>query len=474
MNRTKLFVDNFFSYGIISVINKLIPFLLLPIITRLLPATAHFGVFDIYQVLVYFGTSIAFLGLFNATYREYFDTEDMQLRYDVTRTTFGIMLISSLCVSLIFVVFRSFFTDIFIGDRDYTSIIVFVAITVFTTTMMELFRIPSRMQNHKKVFLNVAIISTLTEKVIAIILILLNFVYLGLIWGMIISNVAVTAYLWFRNSEFFLRGRFDKKLAMKLLRLGLPLLPVGIIFWVFHSISRVMILRELNFTELGIYSIGIRVAMISQFIYYAFSTGWAYFAFSTIKDRDYKELMSKTFTLMFVGCTSFYVIVFLFKDIIFDLLFIGDYVRGVDVFPFLLLNPLLLILIVILDHQLIVTRKTLLNPVFYLLGCAVNILLNIYLIPAYGIVGAAISTVCGYLVCMLTFLVYVCLVKRLIKLRFRDIFIMLGFFLMFVSINWLGVCIYSLCLVLFYISIVGLLYYQQIKKYTSRLLEKNS
>jgi O-antigen/teichoic acid export membrane protein len=471
MNRTKLFIDNFFSYGFISVINKLIPFLLLPIITRLLPATADFGVFDIYQVLVYFGTSIAFLGLFNATYREYFDTEDMQLRYDVTRTTFAIMFFSSLCISLILLVFRSFFAEIFIGDRGYTNIIVFVAITVFTTTMMELFRIPTRMQNHKKVFMFSGIISAFTEKVLAIVLILLNFSYFGLIYGLIISNIAVAGYLWLRNSEFFLRGRYDKTLAIKLLKFGLPLLPVGIIFWVFHSISRVMILRYLDFSELGVYSIGIRVAMISQFIYYAFSTGWAYFAFSTIKDNDYREMMSRTFTLMFVGCTSFYLIVFLFKDIIFNLFFMGDYVRGVSVFPFLLLNPLLLIFIVILDHQLIVTRKTFLNPVFYLLGCAVNILLNIYLMPTYGIVGAAISTVCGYLTCMLTFLVYVCLIKRLIKIQLKDIATMIVFFVVFVWINRLGVSKLSFCLVVGYLLVVALLYFKQIIKYSIRLWE---
>ena len=59
----------------------------------------------------------------------------------------------------------------------------------------------------------------------------------------------------------------------------MPLIPTFIIYWIFQSFDRIMITQILDSAQTGIYSVGARVASISQILYIAFATGWQYFAF---------------------------------------------------------------------------------------------------------------------------------------------------------------------------------------------------
>ena len=47
MNRFKLFIENFLVYGLGGMISKIVPFVMLPIVTRLMPNCFYFGLNDI-------------------------------------------------------------------------------------------------------------------------------------------------------------------------------------------------------------------------------------------------------------------------------------------------------------------------------------------------------------------------------------------------------------------------------------------
>jgi len=153
----------------------------------------------------------------------------------------------------------------------------------------------------------------------------------------------------------------------------------------------------LGTAQLGIYSIGARVAQISQLIYAAFAGGWQYFVFSTMKDDDHTELVSRIFE--YLGIVSFlsFLIITPFSKFIFNLLFKGDYVDGASVFPYLFFSPLLLMLFqTVAGGNFQIIKKTYLSTLCLSLGAGTNVLLNYLLIPRLGIVGASIATLVGY------------------------------------------------------------------------------
>jgi O-antigen/teichoic acid export membrane protein len=461
MNRTKLFIENFFTYGIVSALTKIIPFVLLPIITRLLPDTSNYGHFSVYELVTNFGMSLSGLGIYAITFREYFDTKDTHQQDNLTTTTFWIIFLNTIFIFIALLIFSPVLNKVLFGDVNNIAIILLGGIGILVSAYFELFRFPIKLKNDRKVFTLAGISNSLLNKVVAIFLIVIGLSYFGLIWSAIISNSIIILYFWYKYRDFYFRGKFRWDIAKSLLKQGLPLIPISIIFWVYGSIDRVMILRFHDFADLGIYQIGASLSTVSSLIFVAFSTGWGYFAFKTMKDDDYKPMMGTVFSLLFVFCSLFYLSMFLLKDFLFNTMFTGDYVYGVIVFPYLLLPPLILIFNYVLVHQLIIIKKTFIISIFYALGCTLCICLNLWLTPIYGIVGAAIATASGYAFSLMITFILVVFIKKLIILDFKLYIMLFSFILLFVTINYFDVNSYTVGLIFIYIAMVFHLYYQK-------------
>ncbi|SDC79753.1 oligosaccharide flippase family protein [Geotoga petraea] len=469
MSRAKLFVENFLAYGFINVLNKIIPLLLLPVITRLLPNTEAFGFFDMFNLIIGFGTPLAVMGLYDAMFREYFEKDDQQYKYDVTTTTQRIILFNSIIISIVLIVFSSFFSNLFFGVSEHSNIIMFASVALLFSANRSPIQAPTRMENKRKIFVISGLLESGGYYLLSILLINLGFSYYGLIYAKIMTIPVLVLFFWFQNKKFFLKGKFNKKIAKELLKIGLPLTPVFLIYWVYRSMDRIMITNILGTSELGVYALGAKYAMVSQLIYTAFAGGWQYFAFSTMKDNDYKKMLGNIWEVLFIISTYFFILMFLFKDIIFKLLFEGDFVRGVEVFPFLVLAPLLLMLYQILGTQFQVTKKTYLSPLVLSIGVVVNILLNLYLIPIIGIKGAALATVMGYVISLLVTVIVV-MNKKLITFRKRIYINILTFSILFVF-YYFYFNDYKITIIvsILYIIISAISYFKIIKNYIKKL-----
>jgi len=57
MNKLKLFLDNLLIYGLGGVIGKIIPLIMVPVVTRLIPDTSYYGISDLSNTLVSLASS---------------------------------------------------------------------------------------------------------------------------------------------------------------------------------------------------------------------------------------------------------------------------------------------------------------------------------------------------------------------------------------------------------------------------------
>ena len=397
LSRAKLFLENFFIYGFITVLNKVLSLFLLPVMTRLLPDTSSFGVSEMFNVIVGFATPLAILGLYDAMFREFFEKDDEQYKYNVTTTTARIVLASSTIISLVLLIFNSFFSKLFFDTSQYRDIVIYSSISLIFSANTTIIQAPTRILNKRKVYVFSGLFQSVLSYAIAIPLIIIGFSYYGIIYSSLVTGAVMLVFFWFQNKKFFLSGIFDKKIAKELFKIGLPLVPTFLIYWIYNSTDRIMITNMLGTSQLGIYSIGARLAQISQLIYSAFAGGWSYFVFSTMKDEDHVELVSRIFE--YLGIVSFlsFLIITPFSKFIFNLLFKGDYVDGASVFPYLFFSPLLLMLFqTVAGGNFQIIKKTYLSTLCLSLGAGTNVLLNYLLIPRLGIVGASIATLVGY------------------------------------------------------------------------------
>lgn len=467
MGRFKLFLENFFAYGTINVINKIIPIIMLPIITRLLPNTEDFGRFDLYNMIINFGSSFALLGLYDAMFREYFEKEDILYKKKVTSTTLRIVLISTITIFLILFIFRKIFSEIFFGNIDNEFTIVMAAVGVFFVTIQNIFSAPTRMNNKRTLYIISGLLSAAIYYFLAILLVVNGLEYKGLIYGNIISSIAIVCFFFFINKKSFDLKLFEKNIAKELLKIGIPLMPVFIVYWAFNSVDKIMIARILDVSQVGVYSIGARVASVSQFIYMAFSGGWSFFLFSTMKEKDHVEMNSVIFEYLAIFSYVSFLMVTPISKFMFNILFSNSYVDGYIVFPYLFLAPLLLMLVQIVSSQFLIIKKSIYSTLSLIIGVLSNIVLNYFLIKIFGIEGCALSTLFGYIVA----LIIVTIVAKKKKLLFLNKRFLLISILLLITIIIYFFKVYNVFLIIYFVCFLAIFvnYYQDFKRLFNRI-----
>ena len=418
MNKLKLFIENFIIYGFGGIINKLIPLIMIPIITRLMPDKTYFGISDMANTIVSFGTAIAVMGMYDAMYRMFFEKEEQEYRKKVCSTTLVFVLGMSVAVSIIMLVFKGGLSRRFLGSADYSFIIYFTAVNVFVDAVNTVFASPTRMQNHRKTYLTTNLVGPLVSYTMSVILLLRGYYLIAMPLGLVISSLIINVTYICINRKWFAPGFFDKSLLKVMLPIGIPMAVNVLIYWVFNSCDRLMITNILNVGESGVYAIGSKLGHASQLVYTAFAAGWQYFAFSTMKED--KQVESNSAVFEYLGAISFVLTMFVcvFSYDIFRLLFPAEYLPGYIVAPYLFLAPLLLMLFQVIANQFLVIKKTWPNMLILITGAASNIGFNYILIPILGIEGAAVGTLTGYLVSLV--IASVVLIKmKLLKISVR-------------------------------------------------------
>ncbi len=401
MNKAKLFIENFFVYGIGGIISKIIPFVMLPIVTRLMPDPYYFGLSDMSQTIIGFCRYLAILGMYDAMYRMFFEKEEEQYKKEVCSTALLTTLSTSFFLLCIMVLFRQRIAGFFFEDEKYAHLVYLSAISTFVGATNSIVSAPTRMQNKRKVFLITNTVSPLLSYAVSIPLLFAGYYVIALPVAGMISALTLEIVFYALNKEWFSVALFDKKLMTVMLKIGIPLLPEMLVYWVFNSSDRVMITRILGVGEAGIYSVGAKIGMASQLIYIAFAGGWQYFAFSTMHEED--QVKNNTRVFEYLGCISYIATLFIcaVSRPLFTMLFTEEYHRSFIVAPYLFLAPLLQMLYQVIANQFLVIKKTWPSMFILLAGALLNVLFNWFYIPIIGIEGAAIASLLGYMVSLL-------------------------------------------------------------------------
>lgn len=421
MSKLKLFVENFIIYGLGGMINKLIPLIMIPIITRLMPDSTFYGISDMANTIVSFGTAVAVMGMYDAMYRMFFEKEETEYKKRVCSTTLVFVLLTATVTGIVIVLFKDMMSRRFLGSAQYSFIIYLVAFNVFVDSVNTVIASPTRMQNHRKTYLATNFIGPFLSYTMSIILLMKGHYLIAMPLGLVISSVTVHVTYLIINRSWFSPRLFDGDMLKVMLPIGIPMAVNILTYWVFNSCDRLMITNLINVGESGVYAIGSKLGHASQLVYTAFAAGWQYFAFSTMKEDDQVESNSMVFE--YLGAVSYVITMFVcaFSYDIFRLLFTEEYLRGYIVAPYLFLAPLLLMLFQVIANQFLVIRKTWPNMLILITGAVINVGLNYILIPVMGIEGAAIATLAGY-VSALLIASFVLVRMKLLKIQGRFIF----------------------------------------------------
>lgn len=465
MNKLKLFIENFLVYGLGGVISKIVPLIMVPIVTRLMPNTDYFGLSDLSNTVVSFASAFAVMGMYDAMYRMFFEKEDDEYKKNICSTAFTFTLFTSVIIFLLLIVFKKQIAQYFFSDTKYAYIVYISAMATLVGATNSIISAPTRMQNKRKIFLITNTISPLISYGISIPMLLAGYYTIALPLAAVISGVTMELTFAILNHSWFDPRKFDFSLLKQLLVIAIPLLPNFLIYWVFNSCDKVMITNMIGIGAAGIYSVGSKLGHASQLIYTAFAGGWQYFAFSTMKEDN--QVKSNSMIFEYLGIISFATTAFIcaLSYPIYRILFTEQYLSGYIVSPYLFLAPLLQMLFQVAANQFLVVKKTWPNLYILSVGAIANIAINYFLIPVLGIEGASLATLMGYSISDVICVIVLCKMKLMVVEK-KFVFATLGMAVFFVMWRILipSNAILGLGLALVFCLFCILLYKNDVKK----------
>jgi len=396
MNRGRLFVENIIIFGLGSVVSRIIPYLMLPLIARIFPDASYMGIYDTLNVFVVFGVSLAVMGIYDVMFLLFFEKEDPGCQTEVTSTSLFIVTLSSLFFFGLAVLLRSRLSALFFESENYSWLVALSGVTIIFSALNVILSAPTRMRNRRGIFILINTLAPIVSYGISIPLLLSGHYVAALPLAALVTAFLTCLVYLFLNRSHFRRGKIKMDLAAGMLKIAAPLIPCFIFYWVLSSVDRLMITNMLGLSQTGVYAFAANLARISMLVYLAFAGGFQYFAFSTMKDRDHTELMSRVFDYLCGLSGSALCAVTPLSKFIFTAFFPPEYQEGWPVFPMLFGGPLFLMLFQSIANQFLVVKKSWPSSVILALAAALTIALDFWLVRPLGIRGAAAGAFSGY------------------------------------------------------------------------------
>lgn len=181
----------------------------------------------------------------------------------------------------------------------------------------------------------------------------------------------------------------------------IPLIPTAAMWWVMNASDRYMILFFMSTSANGVYSVANKIPSLLSIFENVFYQAWQTTAISKMHDDDRNEFFSNVFNKYFCFLTIGVVGLLLIGRPLILMIFSIEYSAAWLCFSILVLSVLFHALAGNLGLLYSVFKNT--KGAFYstVIGAVTNIVLNLIFIPAFGLIGAAVTTLIGYVVTLI-------------------------------------------------------------------------
>ena len=380
-------------YGVGGLVSRILATLLLPLYTHYLPPGAY-GQVELVTAATAVLAIVLQLGIASAFFRFYFDAKETAAKLTVVRTSFWFTMGMSTLGLVLGLVFAAPFSDWL--NLHSSMLVRAAAVGLWAQTnyqqLTALFRVEERSTAYA-----IASVANVLVTVAAMVVFVAVFhwgavgLVVGNFTGTLVVYVALVAY---RTEQLGLE--FDRTLFRQMQSFGMPLVPSALALWVINFVDREFVSWYKGNAEVGVYSAAIKIASVITFVMIAFRTAWPAFAYSIEDDREAKRTYAYVLTYLLAFASWVALALGALAPWWTRLLTDPRYQRAQEGVALLAFAGAVYAGYTVLAIGSGRARRTQLNWVVTGAGAAVNVALNFWLIPRYGMVGAAISTLAAY------------------------------------------------------------------------------
>src|SRR5438270_7184207 len=382
-------------YGLGSIVARVLGVLLLPLYTRYLSPT-DYGLIETLVALAAVLTALVAQAMKSAFFRFYFDSAEPEHRLLVVRTAFWYVFAASTAVLIAGVALAQPISWLLFHTRSHDGLVIAAFVGLWAALNYEQMTSLFRVEQRSTAYVIATLVNvTITIAGTVVLVVVFDKGPLGVLVGNLTGTLIVYAALLTYNRRV-LGLQFDRSLYRAMNRFGLPLVPSALALWLTNFSDRFFLVKLSDSHEVGLYSIGVRVASAIVLLLTAFRMAWPAFAYSIDDDREAQRTYSFVLTyVVFVTCWLALALGLLAPWIV-RLITTRPFYPAQNVVAPLAFGVAAFGAYVVVQIGTGRARQTRSNWLVTGAAAVLDIALNLALIPSYGRMGAAIATVAAY------------------------------------------------------------------------------
>jgi O-antigen/teichoic acid export membrane protein len=288
-----------FVYGIAGIFTRFIGLFLFPFYSKVL-LPKEYGILGMYNATFFFLFLFVAFSMDSAAFRFFFDSDasDNKQRKIVSNWFFFQMTTSAVLIIITFLL-SNFWGKVIFGDYVESSrLIKLMALAIVLYAIPNILEVWYRIQRKPIDAVLFALITSSLSILISLWCILkLKLGVKGFIYGQIAGYLIGSVYGLLILKEWIKIKLLDKRLIRSMLHYASPLIPAAIASQALVFLTSYYLKSNLDFTQLGLYSIGNTLASAIGLITGAFGQAWSPFAFSISNSNSAPKTYSTVLTL---------------------------------------------------------------------------------------------------------------------------------------------------------------------------------
>ncbi len=384
-------------YVAANIINSLIPFALLPVLTRYL-SPSEYGEVAVYQVWIAMIASVCGFSVHGAALRKYYDDTKGEMAEFISSCIFLLIISSIIVIGIVSLIGGTIYTLIGINSQWLLLGVLTASAGFVIQLRLGQWQVRNQPINFGTLQVTMSIVNMLLSVFLVVIL---SQGTEGRVMG-----ISATACLFSIISLILLRLDglllfvWRKDLIIEALKFGIPLLPHVLGSFLLLSIDKVVISHQLGLEYAGYYMVAAQLAMVLGILLEGINKAYTPWLYDTLAKDNYSEKvkivkLTYYFAFFLSVCVA---LTFAIGDKV--LIFIAgeQYSKSVSIIGWLVLAKAFHGMYFMSCGYIFYKKETLLISKITLVSGAINLVLLFILLEKYGILGAAWAMCLGMFV----------------------------------------------------------------------------
>lgn len=417
----KIFTQRIGLVGLTNIIVALSSLILLPILTKNL-SSPDYGIWVQLLVTIELIPNVVLLGL-PYTMVRFLAAEKNKLKIQEGFYSIAfVILFVSILVSILLYCFSNSLSNLLFNGN--IQIAITLPILIFFSCLVLLLLNFFRTFQMMKVYSIFSFIQAYLALIFIYILLFSGYGLLGAVLGLLITKILILLLMFaiIVKRIGFQIPKFQN--LREFLSFGLPTVPGNLSYWIVNSSDRYVIGLLMGIVFVAYYSPSYVLGNIIMMLISPLALLLPASLSENYDNKNVKEVKTiLKYSLKYflaLGIPSVFGLSMLSKNILLILTTSEIATNGYFVTPYVALGVLFYGMYAIISHILVLEKKTKITGTIWIICAILNLVLNIILIPYFGILGAAFGTLISYLI---AFILTVYYSFKYMKIRFDLAFI---------------------------------------------------